>query len=86
MNMPGFSAESSLRKTSKQYYAVGAHITQINGGKVIPQATPKWLLRFLGFCTLECYPILNCNPYTGRCVVEYTCVEKCIDPFERILV
>jgi hypothetical protein len=84
MSLPGFTAETSLYMSRKYFYGVEGY--GHNGEKVIPQALPKWLLRLLGFCTVECYPIINCNPDTGQCVVEYTCVEKCDDPSVTVLV
>ncbi len=86
MNMPGFTALASLHKANKQYYGVGSHTMQLNSGMAIPQATPRWLLRLLGFCTVDCFPIINCNPDTKVCAVEQTCIENCEDPFAPILI
>jgi len=86
MNMPGFNAAASLHKASKQYYGMGLYSNRANSGEAIPQLLPRWLLRLLGFCTVECFPIINCNPDTKVCSVEQTCIENCEDPFEPILV
>lgn len=85
MNIPGFTAVASLHKASKQYYGMGFHNNYANSREAIPQALPKWLLRFFGYCTVECFPIINCNPDTKVCRVEQTCIENCEDPSELTL-
>lgn len=39
MNMPGFTAEVSLYRTSERYHMVGTSAPSAGGGEVVPQSS-----------------------------------------------
>jgi hypothetical protein len=64
MRMPGFTAETSLYRTSEYYNMGGTFGALAGGAEVVPQACTS-----LGPCTL-CY---SCSIFPPRCCVSVRC-------------
>jgi len=79
INMPGFTAESSLYKTGGRFYGVGV-IGAPRGREVVLPQFPIPNLWWLNYCRRECSPILVYDPITKTTHTELTCIVKCERP------
>jgi len=79
INMPGFTAESSLYKTGEHFYWVGI-LGPHEGRKAVVPQFPIIILPWLGYCRTECSPILIYDPITKTTHEELTCITKCEPP------
>jgi hypothetical protein len=60
MNMPGFTAESSICKTEKPYYTVKSRVAKSAEQKILPQL----------YCSIRADGSQCCCNFAGHCICE----------------
>jgi hypothetical protein len=75
MTLPGFTAETSLYKTSGQYYPARTH-RQIQG-TVYPAQLDKFRWTVYGPTDLKCSPMTICQPLNYFCEICTEFDENC---------
>ncbi len=65
MNMPGFTAETSLYNTNKRYHLAVQWTNSANRSVITPQISP-WVALITVYCRLICFPSPY-SPYYRRC-------------------
>jgi hypothetical protein len=78
MNMPGFTAETSLYKTSGHYYRLGTLDANKGSGEVLPQL-PVWIIGS-STCSIQCDKYLSYDDKTGWFSEVTLCYLKCDEP------
>lgn len=81
MNMPRFTAETSLYRTKTNYRKAGAHAALPVSGRVVPQQLPvtacsgcSGFLRGTRYC---CDVRITCDPYGGCTTFQLCHTEAC---------
>lgn len=79
--MPGFTAETSLYRSSTNYRVAGAHSGLSEAGMVVPQKMVRVCSECTGVvwrATRYCCDIeITCNPWGGCTVAQWCQTERC---------